>query len=71
MNASYIPYTACTVKQPPEDKYLAYLKHVEDLIRIKFGEVHFVGFIIQFFTTQVNIISNNRMFTLYSVTQII
>ena len=49
----------CTVKLPPEDEQLAYSKHVEDVIRIKFIKVHLVGSIIQFIMMQVNIILKN------------
>jgi hypothetical protein len=47
-----------TVKCPPEDKQLAYSKHVEDVIKIKLKKVHLVGFVIQFIMIQVNIISD-------------
>ena len=36
------------VNLPAEDEYLAYSKHVEDVIGIKLKKVHFFGFIIQF-----------------------
>ena len=39
---------ACTLKLPPEDEHFAYSKHVQDVIRIIFTEVHLVGFIVQF-----------------------